>query len=94
MSDRAPRWTAFALVVVTACAMASVTRAETAVAPAPVELPRESRVPGGVALVDLGPAVAVTGVVSFDGHRVPVLQRGANSIAVVGLPLDTKPGEH
>ena len=93
MSDRTPRWTAFALVVVTACAMASVTRAET-VAPAPFAFPRESRVPGGVALVDLGPAVAVTGVVSFDGHRVPVLQRGANSIAIVGLPLDTKPGEH
>ena len=93
MLVRTTRWTAWPLVAVMVCAMSSVTRGETGT-PAPLEFPRESRVPGGVALIDLGPAATVTGAVSFDGHRVPVLRRGANAIAVVGLPLDAKPGEH
>jgi murein DD-endopeptidase MepM/ murein hydrolase activator NlpD len=93
MRVRTTRWLALPLVAVMACAVTAVTRGETA-APRPVDLPRESRVPGGVALVDLGASSAVTGAVTFDGHRVPVLRRGANAIAVVGVPLDTQPGEH
>jgi murein DD-endopeptidase MepM/ murein hydrolase activator NlpD len=55
-------------------------------------LPRESRVPGGVAILDLGPGDAAPGRVVFDGHRAPVLRTGDRWVAIVGIPLDTKPG--
>jgi hypothetical protein len=56
------------------------------------DLPRESRVPGGVALLDLGPADASPGKVTFNGYGAPVLQAGTGWVAVVGIPLDTAPG--
>ena len=56
------------------------------------DLPRESRVPGGVALLDLGQAEASPGKVVFNGYGAPVLQAGSGWVAVVGIPLDTAPG--
>jgi murein DD-endopeptidase MepM/ murein hydrolase activator NlpD len=59
-------------------------------------LPRESRVPGGVALVPI-PATSTDGTqpkVTRDGSPIWTIQRGASWIAVVGLPLSTAPGEH
>ena len=56
------------------------------------ELPRESRVPGGVAILDLGPAEERPGTVAFNGHGAPVLRTDSGWVAVVGIPLDTKPG--
>ena len=56
------------------------------------ELPRENRVPGGVAILDLGTAESRPGNVTFNGYRAPVLQAGSGWVAVVGIPLDTKPG--
>lgn len=55
-------------------------------------LPRESRVPGGIAILDLGPDEAPPGSVLFGERRVPVLRTDAGWVAVVGIPLDTPPG--
>jgi len=59
-----------------------------------LDLPRESRVPGGIAILDLGAAEEPPGSVVFNGHGVPVLKDGASWVAVVGIPLDTAPGKH
>jgi murein DD-endopeptidase MepM/ murein hydrolase activator NlpD len=65
-----------------------------AAAPPPAALPRESRVPGGVAILDLGEGEAPPGEVVFNGHRTPVLRGPGGWVALVGIPLDTTPGEH
>lgn len=57
-------------------------------------LPRESRVPGGVALVAVAGADQPKPSVTRDGANVWTLKRGTSWIAVVGLPLSTVPGEH
>jgi len=56
------------------------------------ELPRESRVPGGIAILDLGPGDPPPAAVTFEGHRVPVRRVGERWVAIVGIPLDTAPG--
>lgn len=56
------------------------------------DLPRESRVPGGIAILDLGPAEERPGTVLFNGYGAPVLRTDSGWIAVVGIPLDTQPG--
>lgn len=48
-------------------------------------------VPGGVAVVDLGPSAQPL-VARFDGKPVLVVKEGANWLAIVGLPLTQKPG--
>ena len=58
------------------------------------DLPRENRVPGGVAILDLGSAESRPGDVIFNGYRAPVLQARSGWVAVVGIPLDTRPGPH
>lgn len=55
-------------------------------------LPNESRVPGGIALVDLGPSTTEEPLVTFNGYRAPVLLRGDRRVAVIGIPLDATPG--
>ena len=59
-----------------------------------LELPRESRVPGGIAIIDLGAGDEPPGSVVFNGHGAPVLKNGASWVAVVGIPLGTAPGKH
>jgi murein DD-endopeptidase MepM/ murein hydrolase activator NlpD len=56
-------------------------------------LPQEARVPGGVALIPVGDG-AVAPVVRFGEHRAAVVRRGDEWVAVVGIPLATKPGRH
>ncbi len=56
-------------------------------------LPRESRVPGGVALVKL-PAEAFAPIATMNGNRVAVVKHGDEWIAIVGIPLSTTPGQH
>jgi murein DD-endopeptidase MepM/ murein hydrolase activator NlpD len=56
------------------------------------DLPRESRVPGGVALIDLGPGESVPGRAVFNGHFAPVVHHEGRWVAVIGIPLDAKPG--
>lgn len=60
----------------------------------PAALPRESRVPGGLALLDLGAGEQSPGAVMFNDHRAPVLRRPEGWVALVGIPLDTAPGPH
>ena len=57
-----------------------------------IDLPRESRVPGGVAILDLGGNEEHPGTVVFNGYRSPVLRAGSGWVAIVGIPLDAKPG--
>ena len=56
-------------------------------------MPRSAPVPGGIAVV---PLTADTGRraphVYFDGQRVMVLKRASRWTAVVGIPLDSRPG--
>ena len=57
-----------------------------------LELPKERRVPGGVALVEV-PGGAEAPVAVFDGQRAAVVRDQDRWIAVVGIPLATDPGE-
>jgi len=54
-------------------------------------MPRESRVPGGIAYVPV-PGGEQAPVVMFDQYRVAVLKRNDQWVAVVGIPLAAKPG--
>lgn len=56
-------------------------------------LPRESRVPGGVALVPL-PAAQTPPIATIDGNRVAVVKQDEKWVAIVGISLDTPAGEH
>jgi murein DD-endopeptidase MepM/ murein hydrolase activator NlpD len=60
-------------------------------ASAAATLPTEQRVPGGIAIVVIG-ASATAPLVEFAGHRAAVVRRDDRWVAVVGLPLSTKPG--
>jgi murein DD-endopeptidase MepM/ murein hydrolase activator NlpD len=55
-------------------------------------LPKQSLVPGGVALVPIQSAADDPPKVTFDGTPVMVLRREADWLAVVGIPLSTRPG--
>ncbi len=57
-------------------------------------LPKESRVPGGLAILSLDVPAAPVPRVMYNGHRAPVLRDGERWIALVGLPLATKIGKH
>ena len=49
--------------------------------------------PGGIAVIELGPAAAPAPAATFNDRPVLVMQREQQWHAVVGLPLDTAPGE-
>jgi len=49
--------------------------------------------PGGIAVIELGPATAPAPAVTFNDRPVLVMQRKQQWHAVVGIPLDTAPGE-
>ena len=56
-----------------------------------IELPRAAAVPGGVARVDLG-EVRDAPQARLGKDRVMVLRDGRSWIALIGIPLDAKPG--
>ena len=58
-----------------------------------VVLPRESRVPGGIAYIEV-PGDTEPPVATFDGHRAAVIRRNDRWVAVVGIPLATEIGAH
>lgn len=60
---------------------------------AALELPRERRVPGGIAIVPVGTTVREP-FVTFGEHRTAVVRKGDQWLAVVGIPLSTPPGTH
>ena len=54
--------------------------------------PAHSPWPGGIAVLDIGPADVPQPIVEFDDRRVLVLRDGDRWHAAVGIPLDTEPG--
>jgi murein DD-endopeptidase MepM/ murein hydrolase activator NlpD len=65
----------------------------TAAQSADAALPAASRVPGGVAVLDLGPAVGAPPTVYSDRERVLVAAERGHWYAVVGIPLAASPGQ-
>jgi murein DD-endopeptidase MepM/ murein hydrolase activator NlpD len=57
-----------------------------------LQLPRESHVPGGVATFRIEGSADRAPLVRFDGARAMVLRESDHWLAVVGIPLSTKPG--
>lgn len=57
-----------------------------------IELPRERIVPGGIALIDLGPA-AERPSARFGAERLLVVGDSVSWTAVVGIPLSAAPGQ-
>ncbi len=62
-------------------------------APAFTAATEQSLRPGGIAMVDLGDAGKRAPEASLDGKALLVMRRGDRWTAVVGIPLDTEPGE-
>jgi len=57
-------------------------------------LPRAEPVPGGIALVEIGPAATAAPRAFLGRDRVMVVRHDNRWFAVVGLPLTLAPGEH
>lgn len=57
-------------------------------------LPRESRVPGGLAILEVPASGETLPHVTFGNHRAPVIRDGDRWLTLVGIPLATKPGSH
>ncbi|HYM34671.1 MAG TPA: hypothetical protein VET48_04695, partial [Steroidobacteraceae bacterium] len=56
-----------------------------------IDLPRENRVPGGVALVPISTERDAPRV-DFNGYHAATVKQGSRWIAIVGIPLATTPG--
>ncbi|MDH5177140.1 MAG: M23 family peptidase, partial [Gammaproteobacteria bacterium] len=57
-----------------------------------VALPRDTRVPGGIAVIDIADGEAGPGAVYFGEYRAPVVRTATGWKAIVGIPLATEPG--
>jgi len=57
-------------------------------------LPRTSGVPGGVVVIDVGPATEAEPQVRFQGRRVLTVVDGDRRKAVIGIGLSTAPGRY
>ena len=74
--------------------VAALAFAQAALAADPaVILPADSRVPGGIAVLDLGQGERAPGIVRFGAYRAPVVHDGGSWKAIVGIPLATAPGQ-
>jgi murein DD-endopeptidase MepM/ murein hydrolase activator NlpD len=58
-----------------------------------VAAPEHAPWPGGIAVIDVGPAEAPRPIVEFDDRRVLVTENGNRWLAAVGIPLDAATGE-
>ena len=58
------------------------------------QLPHPNPVPGGIAILAVGPAKLPAPTVYFQGNRVLVTHHGDSWQAVLGLPLDLTAGTH
>jgi hypothetical protein len=57
-----------------------------------VTLPRDTRVPGGIAILDLGAGAESPGAVFYGEYRAPLVRTADGWKAIVGIPLATEPG--
>jgi murein DD-endopeptidase MepM/ murein hydrolase activator NlpD len=57
-----------------------------------VALPRDTRVPGGIAVIDIADGEAGPGAAYFGEYRAPVVRTATGWKAIVGIPLATEPG--
>jgi murein DD-endopeptidase MepM/ murein hydrolase activator NlpD len=57
------------------------------------DLPRESRVPGGIALIEI-PGGDLPPTVLIETRRAAVIRHDERWLAIVGIPLSTEPGPH
>jgi murein DD-endopeptidase MepM/ murein hydrolase activator NlpD len=57
-------------------------------------MPRHAPYPGGVAVVRIVETTSPVNDVLFNGKRVLTLRQAGGWFALIGLPLDTKPGRH
>lgn len=57
-------------------------------------LPQDSRVPGGVAVLDIAPVSQSKPELRFQHHPVLILSQQQRWLAVVGLPLSLTPGNY
>jgi murein DD-endopeptidase MepM/ murein hydrolase activator NlpD len=57
-----------------------------------LQLPKASRVPGGVLIVPIESASTQAPTVTFEDRRVMVLRSNGHWVAVVGVPLSENPG--
>jgi murein DD-endopeptidase MepM/ murein hydrolase activator NlpD len=83
---------AAAATTATAAARAATTPTAATPAPATLELPRSSLVPGGIFVTPIDGPASRTPVVTYDGKRAMVLRSDDRWVAVVGLPLAITPG--
>jgi hypothetical protein len=56
--------------------------------------PQHNPKPGGVAIIHLGDVHGPKPLVRYNGKPVAIVQTPLNWVAVVGVPLDAKPGTH
>ena len=56
-------------------------------------LPQHEPVPGGVAVIDLAASGAAAPTASWGEQRLAVIEAGGRWVALLGIPLDTAPGE-
>jgi len=68
--------------------------AETDTAPVTQRLPHTAAVPGGIVVLDIGPAGNLAPEVYYRKKRVMVVQNNGQWQAVVGISLTAKPGKH
>ena len=57
-------------------------------------LPEQLAVPGGIMQIPVGDANRPSPKVLFQDKRVMVIKNNGQWLAIVGIPLDTKPGKH
>jgi len=79
-----------ALVVLTALCCVS----PFAIANTSTDFIEQEAVPGGIALVELGPAGDVLPEVTQDKRAIAVVERDGLAVAIIGIPLGTKAGKH
>jgi murein DD-endopeptidase MepM/ murein hydrolase activator NlpD len=56
-------------------------------------LPRNAPVPGGIAVIDLGPATSTVPTARWGDQPVAVVRDNGHWFALLGIPLDTLPGD-
>jgi murein DD-endopeptidase MepM/ murein hydrolase activator NlpD len=86
MNDRAPHWIGTLLCLTLLWPIATLAGS--------FQPPRDSRVPGGVALLTIAKADTPMPTVSYDGARAWVQRSDETWIAIIGLPLSIQAGEH